>query len=95
MNNFFSDVAINLEVDRELHTNVSNASDLAIEKYRNHPSIIKLKQEGFPTSQFAFYHIHESHILKIIQGIYSSKAYQKDNIPLKLLKENNIYAPLS
>ena len=44
LNNFFSDVTINLEVDRELHTNVSDASDPvinAIVKYRNYPSIIK------------------------------------------------------
>ena len=45
MNNFFSDVAINLEVDRNIHTEATNASDpvtIAIEKYNNHPSIIKL-----------------------------------------------------
>ena len=45
MNNFFSGVAINLEVDRNIHTEATNASNpvtLAIEKYNNHPSIIKL-----------------------------------------------------
>ena len=80
--NFFSDVAINLEVDRELHTNVSDAGDPVIITFvKYHPIIIKLKQS-------AFYHIPESYILKIIQGIDSSKTYQKDNIPPKLPKKN-------
>ena len=50
MINFFSDVAINLEVDRNIHTEATNASDpvtRAIEKYNNHPSIIKLNQQKF------------------------------------------------
>ena len=37
LNNFFSDAAINLEIDRKLHTLVSNASDsvtIAIERYK-------------------------------------------------------------
>ena len=51
------------------------------------PSLSSLSKKGFPP-QFAFYHIPESHILKIIQGIDSSNTYQKDNIPPKLLKGN-------
>ena len=41
LNNFFIDAAINLKIDRKLHTLVSNPS-LAVERYKNHPSIIKL-----------------------------------------------------
>ena len=50
MNNFFSDAAINLEVDRDLHTDVTEASDpvtMTIEKYKYHPSIIKLNLQKF------------------------------------------------
>ena len=91
LNNFFSDAAINLGVDRELFTNASYASDpitVAIEKYNNHPSIMKLNQEGFPSSYFSFEYISENDMLMVIQNLNSSKAYQKDNIPPKLLKKN-------
>ena len=91
LNNFFSDAAINLGVDRELFTNASYASDpitMAIEKYNNHPSIMKLNQEGFPSSYFSFEYISENDMLMVIQNLDSSKAYQKDNIPSKLLKKN-------
>ena len=89
--NFFSDVAINLEVDRNIHTEATNASDpvtIAIEKYNNHPSIIKLNQQNFPKSNFDFQNITESSILKVIEDLDSSKSYQKDNIPTKILKDN-------
>ena len=91
MNNFFSDAAINLGVDRELHTLVSNASDpitKAIEKYKHHPSIIKLNEENFPTNNFKFCEISELTIVKVIEDLDSSKSYQKDNIPPKILKDN-------
>ena len=43
------------------------------------PSIIKPSQENFPKCSFAFYHISE---------LDTSKSYQKENIPTKLLKDN-------
>ena len=88
MNNFFSDVAINLEVDRNIHTEATNASGpvtIAIEKYNNHPSIIKLNQQK---SNFDGQNITESSMLKVIEDLDSSKSYQKDNIPTKILKDN-------
>ena len=91
LNNFFSDAAINLEIDRTLHTLVSNASDpvtIAIERYKNHPSIIKLNQDCFPKFSFDFQHIFETDILLVIENLDSSKAFQKDNIPPKILKDN-------
>ena len=91
MNNFFSDAAINLDVDRVLHTNVSNAFDavtIAIEKYKYHPSIVKLNQENFSQPNFDFQYISESNMLEVIQGLDTSKSYQKDNIPPKILKDN-------
>ena len=89
MNNFFSDSVMELDIDRELHTNVTNATDpvtRSVEKYKNHLSIIKLNSEDF--SSFEFQPISESSTLKVILDMDSSKAYQKDNIPPKLLKAN-------
>ena len=91
MNNFFSDSVIELDVDRELHTDVINAKDPVtryVEKYSKHPSIIKLNSENIVKSSFEFQPISESITLKVILDIYSSKAYQKDNIPPQILKEN-------
>ena len=62
MNNFFSDAALNLDVDRDLYTEVSNAFDpvtIAIDKYKHHPSIVKLNEENFPKSNFNFQYISE------------------------------------
>ena len=61
---------------------------LAIEKYNNHPSIIKLNQQNFPKSNFDFQNITESSMLKVIEDLDSSKSYQKDNIPTRILKDN-------
>ena len=51
MNHFFSDVATNLNIDRTLHTeNIPDINDpviRAIEKYKCHPSIIKIFEQGF------------------------------------------------
>ena len=90
-NNYFSSAAIDLEVDRELFTEASAACDpvtIAIEKYKNHPSITRLKQKGFPNSNFSFNYISKDEIIKLIQNLDVSKAYQKDDIPPKILKEN-------
>ena len=55
MNYFFSDSVIELDVDRELHTDVTNAKDpitRSVEKYNKHPSIIKLNSENIVKSSF-------------------------------------------
>ena len=57
MNNFFSDAALNLDVDRNLNTQKSNAVDSvlkAIEVYKDHPSIIKINQQNIIKSSFNF-----------------------------------------
>ena len=91
MNDFFSDAAIYLDIDRDLHTLASNASDpvtRAIDKYKHHPSIIKLNEENFPRASFKFDEISESTLIEVIEDLDSSKSYQKDNIPPKILKDN-------
>ena len=74
-----------------MHALVSNASDpviIAIEKDKNHPSIIKLNDECFPKFSFDFQYIFETDMLVVIENLDSSKAFQKDNIPPKFLKDN-------
>ena len=58
MNNFFSDAAINLDIDRTLNTkNIFGINDpviKAIEKYKCHPSIIKILEQSFMQGTFHF-----------------------------------------
>ena len=91
MNNFFCDSVMEIDIDRELHTDVTNSKDpvtRSVEKFQNHPSIIKLNPEDFSNSRFEFQPVSESSALKVILAIASSKTYQSDNIPPKLLTAN-------
>ena len=74
-----------------MHTDVTNTIDpvtRSVEKYKNHPCIIKLNSEHFTNLSFEFEPISESSTLKVILDMDSSKTYTKDNIPPKLLKAN-------
>ena len=57
--------------------------------FKNHPSIIKINQAGCVRDKFSFLHVSDYNVFRAINSIDSSKAYQKDNIPHKILKENN------
>ena len=91
LNNFFSEVVYDLNIDRSLH--VTNPIDSpspverAIEMYKNHPSIIKILNMGY-NNDFDFKFVTDIDIHSVINTIDSSKAYKKDNIPPKFLKEN-------
>ena len=92
-NNYFSDAVSKLDIDRSLHvisvTNSDHPVDRAIEMYKNHPSILKINQLRYPCDNFFFREISESSVAKSIENLDSSKAYQKDNIPPKILKASD------
>ena len=87
MNIVFSDAVSKLDIDRNLHTNdafgFTEPVTIAIEKYKNHHSILKLHDNGFIHANFSFRPIFEQNIQKVIQNMDSSKAYQKITLPLK------------
>ena len=96
MNNFFSDAAINLDIDRELNTEIvpdgiNDPGTKASEKYKCHPSIIKIEEQGFMLITFNFLPISILDMHNEICNLDTSKAYQKDNIPPKLLKDNDMF----
>ena len=90
--NFFTDAVINLDIDRTLHINSEVISDnpvvKAIQRFQNHPNIVKIQEIENTKNTFHFHFISETNIRDTIIEIDSSKAYQRDNIPPKLLKEN-------
>ena len=94
LNNLFVNSIKNLDIDRGLHTvNITVITDdpveNAIEKFKRHPSITRINEEGFTQDKFSFQDVTKSDISLVIKNIDSSKSYQKENIPPKLLKESN------
>ena len=88
MNNFFSDAVSKLDIDSYLHTNsasgLNESVTIAIEKYKNHPSILKLNENGFTHANFSFQPISNKNMQMVITNMDSSKANQTDNIPPKI-----------
>ena len=58
-------------------------------KWRNHPSILTITSEHENTPKCPFNFVSKEHILQEIQMLYSSKAIQESDIPVKLIKENS------
>ena len=81
-NNFFSDAVNDLDINRGLHINYTVNADHPVEKfiemYKNHPSILRINQEGFLHNKFSFVQTSESSILNVISNINSTKAYTND-----------------
>ena len=92
LNNFFCDADRDLDIDRSMHINrIVNADDPVqkyIEMYKNHPSILEIQEEGILRESFSFLPVSETLIHSVISNIDSSKAYQSNNIPSKVLKDN-------
>ena len=59
----------------------------AIIKYRNHPSIIAIK-ERCTNSKFSFSFIEKIYIFKEIENFQGNKTTQDSDIPTKLIKNN-------
>ena len=93
LNNFFVNSIKTLDIDRGLHTVnteiIIDPVEKAIEVFKSHPSIIRINQEGFAPNKFSFQYVTENDISLVIKNIDASKSYQKDNIPPKLLKDND------
>ena len=68
---------------------ISDSSKCALEKYKCHPSIIKIQEQDFMLTTFNFLPISILDMHYEICNLDTSKAYQKDNISPKLLKDNN------
>ena len=92
-NNFFIDAVSDLDIDRNLNVSVyginDNLVENAIKMFNSHPSILKINQVGFLKDNFSFLNVSDINVKNVINSIDSSKAYQKDNIPPKILKQNN------
>ena len=80
----------NLEIDRDFYVNnMANLDDPIeniIEKFKDHPSIVSINQNGFTSNNFSFQFVSENDVYRVFNNI--DKSYQKNNIPPKVGKEN-------
>ena len=58
-------------------------------KYRSHPRINLIKENGNSNLCSSFYQIERDEIIKEINNIKRNKATQSTDIPTKLIKENS------
>ena len=68
--------------------NLEHPIENIIEKFKDHPSIVSINQNGFTSNNFSFQFVSENDVYKVINNIDSYKSYQKNNIPPKVLKGN-------
>ena len=91
-NNFFSNIVKNLEIPeyKNLNTNIENVKDpgfRATLKYKNHPSIIAIKEKS-KNEKFSFHEVNDEKIERGIMRLNKNKASQKSNIPIRIIKDN-------
>ena len=91
-NNFFSNIVKNLKIPeyKNLNTNTENAKDpvfRAILKYKNHPSIIAIKEKS-KNEKFSFHEVNNEKIEREIMRLNKNKASQKSDIPIRIIKNN-------
>ena len=63
----------------------------AINKYKNHPSVVMIRDKIDLHSQFSFSVITYSEVLKKTKNLNISKTSQQTDIPEKILKQNCAY----
>ena len=91
-NNFFSNIVKNLKIPayKNLNTNIENVKDpvfRAILKYKNHPSIIAIKEKS-KNQKFSFHEVNNEKIERGIMRLNKNKASQKSDIPIRIIKDD-------
>ena len=93
LNDFFSTIVMNLGISRPndfdpLSENIRDKTIQAIVKYRDHPSIVAIRNKCNRTPYFIFPNISAEEITKEIRKLDPSKASHDNDIPTKIIKEN-------
>ena len=88
----FSNAVKNLNIDFNWQptTDVSTIADpidKVIEKFKDHPSILKINEKIEVTEQFEFTKVSEQDVLDLVADFDTKKATTFNNIPGKFLKE--------
>ena len=91
-NNFFSNIVKNLKIPeyKNLNANIENVKDpdfRAILKYKNHPSIIAIKEKS-KNEKLSFHEVNNEKIARGIMRLNKNKASQKSDIPIRIIEDN-------
>ena len=98
-NDFFSNVVTNLNIENNMEiinddSIIDDPVFKAINKYKDHSSVIKIKETGGDNEHFSFLPTNLESVINEIFALNGSKATPKDSIPTKIIKENyDILAP--
>ena len=96
INSFFKNASKNLGITENTYI-VDNSNDItdpvnkAIDKFKNHPSILLIQRKVANDSTFSFNEASLSDIEKELRSINPNKAHTFKNIPPKILKESREY----
>ena len=63
----------------------------AVNKFRNHSSIIMIKNKKKNDQSFSFVPVTYDDVLKKVNTLDTAKASQQSDIPTKILKQNSDY----
>ena len=93
-NTYFSDAvkSLNINIKPEFIQQTDSINDpiyKAIEKYKKHPSILKIIEANLKNPAFDFNHTTKQEIKDIIENINTSKANPVFSIPSKIIKTNS------
>ena len=93
LNTFFSNAIKTLKITEyqetdSLASNISYPIFKVILKYRNHPSIVAIKNLN-KASRFDFSRVSVQDVVKEIKKLSTRKATQYTDLPVKILKENS------
>ena len=92
LTNFFVNVVPNLNIPEftgsdNLHV-IGDSVQPILHKYRNHPSIIKIKEKRESSEKFVFIYVSENEIRNLLRKLNAQKLSQKSDIPIKQIKDN-------
>ena len=91
-NKFFVNVVPNLNIPEftgsdNLHI-IGDSVQPILHKYRNHPSIIKIKEKRESSEKFVFIYVSENEIRNLLRKLNARKLSEKSDISIKQIKDN-------
>ena len=88
MNNFFSSVVQNLDKNLNINEKSNDPVGNAVVKFKNHPSIQKIKERVNVGTKFIFSIGSEDSMRSVINELNINKPTTYNNIPAKILVDN-------
>ena len=83
-----------ISIENVFDTSFISTEDLvqnAISKYRNHPSVVIIKEKNYLSGKFSFSLVQYDDILKKVRNLDTAKASKQTDIPNKILNHNSEY----